>query len=377
MPNLPPTASSWDITTLSRAQQLAASRALIQQPDGGHDRSGPFGPRPACRCRPAGPPAPAVRRDRARLHRRHCRRRHAPGPGRIEPARAGVGPADLPPASPDRRPCCRQTAVRPVKRPAGPAAVGAAAEGRPGPHHHRPAPRRGPDRMFRLIARHEGASEAHRLRARAFTSDRGIVIPAVGREPRRRAGRGAPRPRTDPRRPAGPARAQPPGRSPPRRGRCSRPRPWRRNGLPYRCVGPFRRPGPAVLRRTVWSARAGTVGACRAATLPLAAPGDLERPGHRFAGRVHPRQDVGAQPRSGPRSEVFTALGPCFTPSWPSVAAAIPPPARRRMQRADDASTLAPQASPSPARLPRSSAGRVLGRPSDEDLSNLSRGCIP
>ena len=97
----------------------------------------------------------------------------------IEPALTGVGPAELPLASVEQAPLLsgdpRFGAEAPAAGPApsGPPVEGTRVRTTVGQRH-------GVDLMNVPVDRtDEGASEAHRLRARAFTSDRAIVIPAA------------------------------------------------------------------------------------------------------------------------------------------------------------------------------------------------------
>ena len=177
MRNLPPSASSWDITTLSRAQQLR-TRSLIQSQMASRALTGgPFRPTPPAMLAPAGlggPGGPAVP-DPVFAGTSLARAPLVP----VEPALTGVGPAELPLASAGAgAPSVEETrgSARRRRRPAAPS--GPPVEGHPGPDHGRPAPRRGPDECS------GGSHGRGRLRGPPVTGPSlhvgpGIVIPAA------------------------------------------------------------------------------------------------------------------------------------------------------------------------------------------------------
>ena len=183
MTKLPGTATGWDVTRMSRAEQLQASRALIQRHMAAASQQLPgFLP-------PAGPPnspgratglgtgIPAVPQ---------------PGPvlagmnlplapiHPVGPRREGVIPDDLPPAGAEQAPLLGSA---PSLFDA-PEAEASSSTAPPEGQRARTAvgQRYGVDLSLVPIDRSpHGASEASQLRARAFTSDRGVVIPpAVG-----------------------------------------------------------------------------------------------------------------------------------------------------------------------------------------------------
>ncbi len=182
MAKLPPSATSWDITTMSRAQQVQASRSLIRHQlavtagSGGplgqpltpaltQPMAAPLAPRGPSPAEPpatvfAGTPLP-----RATLEN-------------IGPPPSGVSPRELAPASPEQAPLLSMDplfggepteagSLRSAPPPEGlrvRATVGA---------------RHGVDLTNVPVDRSgAGATEVRRMQARAFTSDRAIVIPS-------------------------------------------------------------------------------------------------------------------------------------------------------------------------------------------------------
>lgn len=190
MSGLPATARSWDITTLTPAQQRHTSRALVQSELARMARGTSPAEAPSAApapTRPAGPDAgtsqPAYTASSGMSLQRAVMQR-------VESTSSGVIPAGLPPAGPEAAPLVSmhplilgdptdgdpesahpaQRAARPVEGSARPV-EGTRVRNEVGQRH-------GVDLSNVPLDRSpEATSEAYRLRARAFTSERGVVIP--------------------------------------------------------------------------------------------------------------------------------------------------------------------------------------------------------
>ena len=178
MADLPPTATSWDITTMSRAQQLRTSRAIIQNQIG--SAGGPL---------PLAGPVGAASREGPGAARSSPSRRMTAGMvlpivplERLAPLPRGVAPADLPAAA-DRTAPLLSTA------PLSSGETGApGAEASPETAPERPpegmavrtviGSRHGVDLSGVPVDRTVGAAaDARQIGARGFTSPAGVVIP--------------------------------------------------------------------------------------------------------------------------------------------------------------------------------------------------------
>ncbi len=370
MRSLPPTASSWDITTLSRAQQLR-TRSLIQSQMASRALTGgPFRPTPPSMLAPteSSPPGGAPVPDPVFAGMPLASAPLVP----IEPALAGVGPAELPRASAEHAPLLSgDPRFGPEAAAPGPARSGPPVEGTRvrttiGQRH-------GVDLMNVPVDRTaEGASEAHRLRARAFTSDRAIVIPSSAGSLEAGPGEAllahelthaAQRARFGPHLPMESApegqrlEAQALGTEMTFRTGATTGPPSSRPGLSSRRS----EPGGADDRGP--STEAG-------AALPLAATSN------------GPDTESLALSILDKMSSLTTAAPPggtsaVFTPSWSSAPAAAPSAGAGGIQRADGDVEVAATLLPAPAPTPDAHAVPSATRPSDEDLSNLSRWLYP
>jgi hypothetical protein len=405
--SLPPTAISWDVTTMSRDEQIRASRALIQQRMAASARAGQSIPLQARSL----PPGPAPRRD---APGRPVSYRPVPDPvlaGRplaqaaispLGPALSGVSPSGLPPVSREQAPLLA----------ADPLIGGEAAGTSP-----TPSTSSGPSagsvegrEARRLIGQQHGldltgvpvertpsgAADAQRLQAGAFTSDRGVVIPAragslesgpgqslLAHElthvaQRIRLGSNLPEEYTPAgqvleaqalaaemdltsRAGPGPAVSQPGGAA---------------VELPTVSLQPLGLPG------TGWPAgrRAGpAAGGDPGPALPLASPApggpDLDA----LAVSILDRMSALSTPAAPAAPTVFTPQHAPFTSPAASQPLAAVAPAAAVVQRAMEpvVQTVDPVASSEPTPAPAGAGADPSPRPSDQDLNNLSRWLYP
>jgi Domain of unknown function (DUF4157) len=176
MSGLPSTATSWDLTTLSPAEQRLAARALVQREMG---RAAAILP---IRAQPPGPATGAVRSDPiGGPSAPELVLATTPGPRAaiedVEPIPVGVYPEDLAPAGPEEAPLLSMDPL-----------VGFPASDQSRPD---PAGRHEGARAREVVGQRYGvdlsqvpvnrtpraAATANQLGARAFTSDAGVVVP--------------------------------------------------------------------------------------------------------------------------------------------------------------------------------------------------------
>jgi hypothetical protein len=174
MSQLPPTATPMGIANMSRSQQVELSRSLIQSQMAARSRSLPIGqqlhqgaPAAATRGAEAAPDLPLARAPQAVVP---IERLDEQSPGAVD--------ADLPPAGADTAPLLsmdplvgrQDVEAGPSTSPAPP--EGASIRATIGQRH-------GVDLANVRVDRSErGAAQAHQLGARAFTSDLAVVIPS-------------------------------------------------------------------------------------------------------------------------------------------------------------------------------------------------------
>ena len=314
----------------------------------------------------------------------------------LGPTLSGVSPADLPPVGAEQAPVL---ALNPL--------VGGGAAGA------EPAPAAGPSSsanrdegqpVRRLIGQQHGldltavpvdrtrsgASDAQRLQARAFTSDRGVIIPPAAGSLDSGPGQSllahelthvAQRIRLGPNLPEeftpagrvleGEALAAEMAVS----GRTLPPASYPGRGAPDLRV-PLQPSGPPG--RTLPAGTWADVGAGReaGAGLPLAAPApggpDLEA----LAVSILDKMSA-LSPQAPAAPTVFTPQQPpSMGPSW---SAPIPPPAPAPVQRAEEpvVQTLNPGTASGPVPPTPGAGAAPSPRPSDHDLNNLSRWLYP
>jgi hypothetical protein len=291
----------------------------------------------------------------------------------LESSSSGVAPAELPPAGPDLAPLL----------PSDPlfGAAGAGEGSTPPPEGQRVrteiGQRYGVDLANVPLDRSPaGASEANRLQARGFTSDRGIVIPSdVGSL---ESGPGeallahelthaAQRARFGP---TLPDESTPAGRS--LEADALSTELTLRTGLPARSA-PLE--PPSEVRRPSWAERlSGTsAGSETGQPFPLVAPTSSGPDPDVLAASILERMSALSTPPPAPGiSEVFTA------PSLPMAPAAPSPMTGGGMQRADEAPAPAASGAPAPSSATPEHGGHgSMSRPSNEDLTNLSRWLYP
>jgi hypothetical protein len=376
---------------MSRAQQVQASRALIQNQMAATARGrGPLGP-----------PVPGFMTGQV-----------VPGeparPGPIDPVlagmplrrvaienlgspTAGVVPAELPPTgsevasllSSDRLSSDRLSSDRLAGDPTDPDPSD------PDPSGSVPPPegvrirnaigqRHGVDLANVPVDRSaEGASEAYRMRARAFTSDRGIVIPAqvgsldsgpgealLGHElthiaQRVRYG------------PTLPAESTPAGRSLEADALATEMTLHSGISTPSPPLPP-----PGEPRRPSWTGLLGgrSVGGETGQPLPLAAPAPSGPDPDSLAASILERVSALTTPASAQgTSEVFT---PASFSMGPTVSA--PAMTGGGIQRAEEIAPPVAAAAPAPPEAKPGDQGHAaMPRPSNEDLTNLSRWLYP
>lgn len=404
MSQLPSTSTSWDVTKMSRTEQIQASRALIDRMNAASARNSPGGTPPGVPPIPpagvAGQPAPVqspgqlplavtVRTPAAARAPLAPTRPHPVGPvlagtelplaplEALAPPATGVAPSDLPPVGEGYAPLL---GAEPLAVPE----TAAGAEGGPAPTANVEGQRA---RMV-VGARHgvdlsrvpvdrsqQGASEATRLRARAFTSDRGIVMPpSVGTlesgpgeallaheltHVAQRARAGA----------AVPSEDSAPGRELEREAASTEmtlntggfPRPAT-PALPV--AAPSASSWTSVLNRQQPSPTGG-------APLPLAAPGVAGLDADSVADSIIERLSVLGTPGAPGQPGGQAALPQQITISAPAAPAMSGAP----VQRAPDETPTVE--APAPPALPGGLSAGPLERPDDADLSNLSRWLYP
>ena len=380
MEHLPPTATPWDITRMTRDQQLQMSRDLLQGriaaasrnqlpgslgsplgvPAGpGAEPSPGLAPMPAVAVRRAFPPPPVYAGSELPL-------------ARLEPlGRPPVGlvPADLPDDGGYQAPLL---GAEPLTFPEAETGEGSTQEGQQA--RQVVGQRFGVDLSGVPIDRSpQGAMEVARLRARAITSDGGVVIPASvgsldvgpGRalltheltHVAQRARFGSSLPSEDS--PAGQV--------------------LEAQALQAEMTlntGPVIRstiePPPGGPRPTTWTgvlnspSEAGSTGV----PLPLAGPGSPGLDADALANTILER--LSEITSGGPVTQPFQGPAPALAP----IMSAPAPVAVGAVQRAGE--DLPAQATVAEPPVPQTGVGEgELERPSDEDLSNLSRWLYP
>ena len=393
---VPSTARSWDITRMSRAEQLQASRSLIQNqiaasarnmPPVGAPMAGfPPGARPLVAPVPPGaaPPGPLPLAGPSGSPSSSPAGRRAPaGPvlagmalpvapiESIGPASVGVEPGDLPAAGPVQAPLLGASPMFTPRAESAPAA--APPEGQRA--RTEIGGRYGVDLSHVPVDRSpQGAAEASRLRARAFTSDLAVVIPAAAGTLEHGAGEAllshelthvAQRAHSGPNLPSEDSAA---GRVLEGEALATE-MTLTRAGAGRTVVGSL--PGPRAAN--TW---AGTLGGQAnapegAPPLPLASSSSSTLDPDSLANTIMERLS-GLTTTAPIGSAAFGAPLPVSAPAAPAVSAGP-------IQRAAEAPVLpdAPVTPTGSAPVGSGGSGEAMERPSDEDLSNLSRWLYP
>jgi hypothetical protein len=377
MSDLPTTATSWDLTRMSRAEQLQMSRALIQSQMAG--TTGSRGPVRPPMARPLPLPAPAAAREQSGPRATTPVLAGMPLPRvaieNVGPPSPGLAPDQLPPVGDELAPLLSSDPL--FAAPATETAPAGAAPSPPSGARARAAigQRHGVDLSNVPVDRSpEGASEAYRMRARAFTSDRGIVIPApIGTL---ESGPGeallshelthiAQRARYGPNLPD---ESTPAGRL--LEADALATEMTLNNGAPSRSA-PLEL--PSAPRQASWSGLLDrSTGSETGQPLPLAAPTPTGPDPDSLAASILERMSVLSGPGMGQvASEVFTPA------SWSMGPTSGPAMAGGGVQRAEEAvPAVAPAPTPA-ATNPEENTQASMNRPSDEDLTNLSRWLYP
>ncbi len=370
MADLPPTATSWDITTMSRADQLRTSRAIIQNQIASSPR--PF---------PSVGLAASARREGSAGIDSHSSRRVTAGMDlplvaleRLAPLPRGVAPAYLP-AGADRTVPLLSTAAE----SSGEGTEGFGSESAPAHLTEGLAvrgvigSRQGVDLSMVPIDRTAGgASEARQLHARGFTSPTTVVIPQhVGTLD---AGPGeallahelthvAQQARLGPNLPL---EHTPAGRM------------LEAEALSAEMTfAPGAATRSAPLQGRVGSGEPSASGPAEAvagASMPLATPTSSGSDPEALAASIFQRLSALSLPGPGGTAPVVTSQ------SWTAGQPMGPAPAGAGIQRAPEPSpapAATPATPPAPAGAPGGGGGQFATRPSDEELSNLTQWMYP
>jgi hypothetical protein len=181
MTELPTSARSWDITRMTRAEQLQASRSLMQSNMAAATRHAAFFDPPMARPGPnraaAASAAPAISRPQPPAQVFAGTPLPLAPLESVGPPPAGTAPAGLAPAGTQQAPLLgTDRPLDGVPDQGDPSPTPSAVEGQRA--RTTVGMRHGVDLTdVRVDRSRPAASEAAQLRARAFTSDRGIVIP--------------------------------------------------------------------------------------------------------------------------------------------------------------------------------------------------------
>jgi hypothetical protein len=366
MASLPPTATSWDITTWSPAQRLRASRALIRNEAGRTAHPVVAGGQQLTHpgLAPLAAPGPPVGRPTELVTAGMPLRQATLD--RVESPPAGFGPPGLLPASVQQAPLLSMDPLLPTEA-TEPGSSGS--DSPPEGVRVRTAigQRYGVDLTNVPLDRsREAATEAHRIGARAFTSDRAIVVPAEAGSLETGMGEAlfahelthvAQRARLGPDRPAESSQAgrfleaealstelslAPLGSTPSLAGRPSE------SG-----VGA----GSAASRTT-------------GAGLPLAATAAGPDVESLTASVLERMSALAGPPAVGQPTEVFSA-------PWASSPAPAPAPSGGDVQRAEEFARPLFGSATAPATAQQVQESPFTRRPSDQELTNLSRWLYP
>jgi hypothetical protein len=375
MADLPNTATSWDLTRMSRTEQVQMSRALIQSQMAATNRSRGLVDQPLARPLPG----PATARDQSGP------RTDAPVLAgmplaqvpiqNVGPPSPGIAPEELPLAGAELAPLLSSDPL--FAEPATDAGPTAAASPPAGVRVRTEiGQRHGVDLSNVPVDRSaEGASEAYQLRARAFTSGRGIVIPSQVGSLESGPGEAllahelthiAQRARYGP---SLPDESTPAGRV--LEADALATEMTLNNGASAQST-PLAPPGET--RPSTWGGLLGdrSTGSEPGPPLPLVAPTSSGPDPESLAASILEKMSALSTPASGQvASEVFTPS------SWSMGPAPAPAMTGGGVQRADEAVPSVPAAAaPAPANPDESSQGS-MSRPSDQDLTNLSRWLYP
>ena len=373
MADLPPTATSWDITTMSRADQLRASRAIIQNQLAAGPGTSPLAGLGAAgsRERSGDAQSPSPRRVTAGMALPLVALES------LAPLARGVAPADLPAAAGRTAPLLSTDTLLPGE---GRATEGSASEAAPA----RPVEgmavrsvigsRHGVDLSKVPIDRTvEGASEARQLRARGFTSPTSVVIPQhVGTLD---AGPGqallahelthvAQQARLGPNLPL---EHTPAGRMLEAEALSAE-----MSLAPVATARSAPLPGPVGSGVPSPSGRAD--GGLTGAPMPLVTPAPGGSDPEALAASIFQRLSALSVPGPGGQAPVVTSQ------SWVAGQPMGPTLAGAGIQRAPEPSSApagSPAAPPAPAAAPSGGPGPFASRPSDEELSNLTQWMYP
>ena len=366
MAELPSTSRSWDITSMSHAEQVRMSRALIQSQMGASARArapigqplARLGTAPGQVARPvpdtvfAGMPLPRVSIEP------------------FEPPLSGVTPPDLPPAGEEVAPLLSEDSLfgpddREPSQPAN-STEGARARVAVGQRHNVDLANVPIDRSS------AGASEAVRRQARAFTTNQGVVIPPTVGSLDSGSGEAllahelthvAQRVRYGS---SLPDESTPVGQALEAEARSAE--------LVLDGGAAARAMSPRAAEAPTWSAAltGQRTGADSGTSLPLVAAPPAGPDVDALAASIMDRLTQPG-PASGPATETF---GPA---SWsmgaPTMAAAAPSMGVQRA--ATDTAEPAVAGPPAAPQGPDESHSGLMERPSEEDLSNLSRWLYP
>jgi hypothetical protein len=357
---------------MSQAQQMQMSRALIQNQIAASARSrGPVGqplvrPRPGAGRQPSGPRVPDTVFAGTALQQVPIEN--------LGPPSSGVEPADLPPAGPELAPLLSADPLFGDE---------STSSGRSGPD----SPTEGAQIRTTIGQRHnvdlanvrvdrsfEGAAEAHRRGARAFTSDRGVVIPTQAGSLDSGPGEAllahelthiAQRVRYGPN---VPDESTPAGRL--LEADALATEMTLQTGVPTRSA-PLEPSGEA---RRSWAGMlgGGSAGSEVGQTLPLAAPTPSGPDPDALAMSILQRvSGLGAPPPGMANPVTFTPA------SWSTGPGAAPASTGGGVQRAEEvAPPVADPPTPAPP-TPDEPAAGSLTRPSTEDLTRLSQWLYP